>query len=509
MAHVPTHRGGILKQLLITLAIIIALVALAVGYEVYLAVTSKPAITHNYSQQVHDRTMDRQRKRLGDGLNQWPAFEAHMVELAKAHAWFYEFEDSLPQELVISPYGDLTFENIYTPDSGRGTADEFALARQAALDAHDHWRDMGVFERTAELSALERVAIPPVDHAIMDTLLPHLGLSRRIAHAQAARMHLAAEDGDDQQRAKAFEETLALGRLTAGQGTLIAWLVGVVINTLAIERLTTDQLLYPVEGEAWLANADAAIEREMATYFASARDVFDDERVAMSDAVQRMFTASGRFIPRELLHLTGSSADDAFAVVIPFGDSPLSNITARVWADREATDARLDRIYEATGVAMDATGTDAIAADRTLRQIRADRPWNSIVPGILMINGPRMVSTERTRRIRTTGTRVLLAIERYRFRNDGAIPNTLADLGDLLPDSLRTDPFTEQPWDYQPTPTTTRADGEPLEPNDTVWPYTLRSRSLPGSPPPARASKNDPYQGILITTPVEAPEFNE
>ena len=501
MALHPTRRGGILKKLLITLAIIIALVALAVGYEIYLAVTSKPAITHNYSQQVHDRTMDRQRKRLGDGLNQWPAFEAHMAELAKAHEWFYEFEDSLPQELVISPYGDLTFEYIYAPASGRGTAEEFALARQAALDALGHWRDMGVFDRTAELATLERVAIPPVDHAIMDTLLPHLGLSRRVALAQAARMHLAAENGDDQQRAKAFEETLALGRLSAGQGTLIAWLVGVVINTLAIERLTTDQLLYPVEDEAWLVNADAAIEREMVSYFPSARDVFDDERVAMSDAVQRMFTASGRFIPRELLHLTGSSADDAFAVVIPFGDSPLSNITARVWADREATDDRLDRVYKLTGIAAEAQGTDAIDADLALRQIRADRPWNSIVADILMINSPKMVSTERTRHIRTAGTRVLLAIERYRLRNDGAIPNTLAELGDLLPESLRTDPFTEQPWDYQPTPMSTRADGDPLGAHDAVWPYTLRSRGLPSAP----ESKHpiDPLRGVLITAPIE------
>jgi hypothetical protein len=102
---------------------------------------------------------------------------------------------------------------------------------------------------------------------------------------------------------------------------------------------------------------------------------------------------------------------------------------------------------------------------------------------------------------------VLLAIERHRLRH-GAIPQTLEALGDLLPESLRTDPFTGQPWDYQPTPMTTRANGEPLEPNDTVWPYTLASRPLPGTTP-QRPSEHDPYEGILITTPVEGNSLDE
>ncbi|OAB63013.1 hypothetical protein AY599_16125 [Leptolyngbya valderiana BDU 20041] len=501
-----TRRGGTLKKLLLALATILVVLAVIVGWEVFLAVTSTPAITENYSQCVHDRTLDRQRSLVGDGANQWPAFEAHMTELAKAHAWYKSFADSQPQELVVSPYGELTFEHIYEPAHLPGSASTYALAQERAVEALDQWREMGVFDRTADLATLDRVAIPPVDHAVLDTLLPYLGLSRRIAHAQAARMHLAAREGRPDERLAALDQTLTLGRQTAGQGPLICWLVGVVIHELALERLLEDQLLYPAPDEAWLVQAEALIERETLERFPSAGETIADERVAWADTVQRVFTSSGRFIPVEFQNLVVRTSDDPLPYVTPFGDSPLSNVTARVWQDRTAADARLDQIYERTGEAMDAIGAPAVAADRRLAQARRNRPWNSLVADVLMVDGPKMVRVERTRRIRTAGARVVLAIERYRLRH-GAIPPSIDALGDLLPEHLRTDPFTEQPWDYQPSPTTTTADGEPLGPGATPWPYTLRSRPLPSAP--ARAAPLDPMHGILITVPREASNFDD
>ena len=501
----PTRRGGILKKLLITLAIIIAMVILLVGFEAFLAVTSKPAITQNYSQQIHDRALERQRALLGDGLNQYPRFEVHMGHVYAAYEWLNEQNKSLPKDYD-NPWPIIDFSIIrgVSEDAYRDENDNIPLyykqAMQRAANALNHWRDIGIIDRAAEVASLERVAIPPEDGPIIEMLLPYLGASRQLARAQAARMRLAAEAGDHAQVLTAFEENLALARLNADQGFLICWLVGVAISDLTLGEVADGLVLHPPtngDGENWLIAADAAIEREQFGLFPSLQHALEVERLAVADIVQRVFTGSGRFMPRMVTkHAL-------------FGDSPLSNITARAFYDRQTTDAWLDRAYELSIAAANAKGPGAVAADERAERFLDDVEWNNVVGDIFMIATRRSIRTARTRQITAAGTRVLLAIERHRLRNDGAIPNTLADLGDLLPESLHTDPFTEQPWDYQPTPMTTRADGEPLEPNDTVWPYTLRSRPLPGSPPPARASENDPHQGILITTPVEAPDFNE
>jgi hypothetical protein len=499
-ALAPTRRGGVLKKLLVTLAILIGVVVLLVGYEAVLAVTSKPAITHNYSQEIHDRGLERQRAHFGDGLNQYPRFEEHMGEVYAANDWLKAQSDALPRDhdnpWPLIDFGIIrgTSEDPYR-EEGDNIPAYYAQAKQRAIDALDHWRDIGIFDRAADIATIERIAIPPVDGWIIEMLLPHLGASRQLARAQAARMRLAAQAGDHEQVQTAFEENLALARLTADQGFLICWLVGVAISDLSLSELADGLVLHPPTDERWLLDADAAIEREQMGLFPSLQLALENERLAVADIVQRVYTDSGRLMPQKI-------AGHAI-----FGDSPLSNITARAYYDRQETDAWLDRAYELSIAAANAKGPDAAAADERAERFLDDIAWNNVVGDNFMIATHRSARTGRARQIRAAGTRVLLAIERHRLRH-GAIPQTLEALGDLLPESLRTDPFTGQPWDYQPTPMTTRANGEPLEPNDTVWPYTLASRPLPGTTP-QRPSEHDPYEGILITTPVEGNSLDE
>ncbi len=504
-ATTPIRRGGVLKKFLLTLAIIFAVAIVLVGYEAFLAITSKPAITQNYSQQIHDQSLERQRAHFGEGLNQYPRFEEHMREVYAAWEWLKEQDDALPKDHD-NPWPVIDFSIIRgaSEDPYREEGDDipmyYAQARQRAIDALTHWRDIGIFDRAAEVATLQRVAIPPEDGPILEMLLPYLGASRQLARAQAARMRLAAEAGDRAQVQTAFEESLALARLTADQGFLICWLVGVTIGDVSLSELADGLVLHPPQdeaGEKWLLAADAAIEREQFGLFPPLQHALEVERLAVADLVQRVHTGSGRLMPQKIAR---------HAI---FGDSPLSNITARAYYDRQETDAWLDRAYELSIAAANATGPDAVAADERAERFIDDLEWNNVIGENFMIATHRSTRLERSRRIKAAGTRVVIAVERYRLGNDGAIPQTLGDLGDLLPDALRTDPFTGQPWDYQPTPMTTRAGGEPLEPNDTVWPYTLASRPLPGTTPPEGPSEHDPYEGILITTPVEGNSLDE
>ncbi|MFI4881490.1 MAG: hypothetical protein ACIAQU_02770, partial [Phycisphaerales bacterium JB064] len=74
-ARAAHRRGGVLKKLMLVIAIVIGAGMLLVAIETYGAISSKPAITENYAQQLHDRTLERQRARAGDGLSQWPKFQ--------------------------------------------------------------------------------------------------------------------------------------------------------------------------------------------------------------------------------------------------------------------------------------------------------------------------------------------------------------------------------------------------------------------------------------------------
>jgi|GEM_PF-3279698 len=506
MAH-HIRRGGILKKLLVTLAIIIVLVVLIVGYEIYRALTATPAISQDYSRQIHDRALERQRAVFGDGLNQWPQFEAAMFEVEAASQWLEEYNELIPDQERYSPYGYIHFYHLISFSEEGGTREQYEIGRQRALEVLDHWRSIGIFDQAAEIATLERVAVPPVDGPAIDMILPYMGDARQLTRAQVARMRVATERGDHEQALTAFEESLALGRIVSGQGALISWLSGMAMDALVLDQLAECLLLHPVSDDRWLIAADAAIEREQFEQYPAFQHILEDQRLETAGEIQRFFTASGRFIPLEFARQ--SHAYDIFDApdeILPFGDTRFSNLHGRLFLSRRATDAWLDRAYGLAVAAGTTTGVDSIAADRAINEFIDDATWHNPIAEFSSILAD-LATIERMRQIDAAGTRVLLAIEHYRLRYGGTIPQSLDDLGDLLPESLRLDPFTEQPWDYQPMPTTTRNNGEPLGPNDTAWPYTLRSRALPGSPPSERV--NDPNQGILITRPSQGPDFDE
>jgi hypothetical protein len=192
----------------------------------------------------------------------------------------------------------------------------------------------------------------------------------------------------------------------------------------------------------------------------------------------------------------------------PFGDRNLSNIHGRLYMGRRATTIWFDGMFERMIAAADASSADAPTLDAEVSRYWDTADWrNPVAQGSAFQFGTARL-VERRRRIQAAGTRVLLAVERYRLYH-GAVPTSLDDLGDLLPEALRTDPYTGQPWQYDPTPTTTTADGAPLLPGNHAWPYTLRSQSLPGfTPNPPEDRGLDPRSGVLITTPIQGPRYD-
>ena len=508
-----------LKKLLLVLVALVGLIMLLIGVEFVIGATAKPVVAVNYSREMHDLMLERQRGRLGgeaaQTLNQRPAFESIMVATREANDWLLEHSNHLSEQdqrdndFYDDPWQPLSLDAIYTVPR-EGTPQQFERARRRVVEALAEWERRGVFERSAELPGLGPIARAPGEGPLLHFVLPHLGTGRVLARAQAARARVAAETGDHETLLRAIEETYALGRLIAGQGTLIDWLVGVAIQMLGQRMILDNLLLHPVQDDAWLARVDAIVQREAIELFPPLTDAFDAERMISQDLIQRCYSdngkGDGRFIPVRFARLVGEGAVEAGNHITPFGDTPFSNMHARLFVGRKEATEWLDRGHELLAACASATGPAAQSADDTMiEHFETGSTWDNPLE-ILQPSFGRMLEADRRRRVMATGVRVMLAVERYRARQ-GQIPETLDRLGDLLPDEARTDPFTGQPWAYRPAPVTSMADGDELLPGHTVWPYTLRSQPIERD----QDSRHylDPSGGLLISEPIQGPRFDE
>lgn len=509
--HCSRHRGGILKKLLATIAILVVLVLSVVGYEFYLGATATPTIATNYTEQIHDQTLERHRARSGPGLNQYPAYESVMIEVVAANDWLRQESANLPDD-PDNPWVYIDLSTIYyVPDEG--TPEQHAEAVRLATDALAEWERRGIFEGAAEISELERVARPPTEEPMANFPMGYLGTSRALSRALAARARLAAQRGDHDQRLLAIEHMLALGRHAADLGYLIDLLVGAAIQSVGRTALLENQLLYPVGDDQWLQRADAIVQRELVELAPSLGIALDNERLYVADMLQRCYTdngrGNGRFIPLLFAEIIGEDPEGAATSLTPFGDTKLSNIHGRLFLDRKQANEWLDGAWDLHRAAAVAKGMDALEADRRAAEYYQSADWRNPLAMNLATFG-RVGTADRTRHVQAAGTRVLLAIERYRLANGGDAPQSLDDLGDLLPGSLRTDPFTGQPWDYSPTPLTVDPYGDPLLPGHHAWPYTLRSRGLPGEEAEyTYENSHHAHYGVLITVPIDGPQYDE
>lgn len=508
--HKPiARRGGILAKLVISIAIVVLVIVILAIAELLAAVNATPSITTNYGQRIHDRILERQRAARGDGPNQWSRF-IEIMQLVEAGQNDFAQRNEAYQPDANDPFPVIDFSIIrgpYDDPAAYGMADlnaHYAKARQRGIEALDHWRDIGVFEASADLPDLHPIVMPADDAPAVESPLEELSLSRALARALGARMRLAAESGDTARRIRAFEEGPALARILADSGSLLGWLTANAIESLAVHCFMQDTYLFPID-DATLAAADAVIRHELVDSYATLADAMANEHDAALDHVQRVYTASGRFIPLAHARLCYTyDLSDAPEELLPLGDSKYSNIHSRLFIDRDAATAWINEAYELAAEAVNATGTDAVAADTALQAHYAAPTWRNPTKDI-GLEPNRIIEIARRRNIQVAAWRVMLAIERYRLAHDGNPPATLADLGDLLPQPLRTDPFTGQPWLYEPTASTTGWNNRNLDAHEVAWPYTLASRPLPGFETATPKFFNHPDTGVLITMPIELP----
>ncbi|MEQ9097262.1 MAG: hypothetical protein RIE32_13485 [Phycisphaerales bacterium] len=406
---------------------------------------------------LHEYILRAQLEQWPDARDQWDEFAMELANVAQAREALGE------QAEVLRGF-----------DIGNADAAELDLLAAAVSDAEA----AGLFDTAARLVEV-RVAVRPFDElAPEDLLIGALWDGPREAiflqRALSVRAYVAAKSDPPGpiERMAALDESLTLAEVLSWQGGTLEYVYAwrIATSALALERSLLR--LAPVRDDVWLRTLDERIRR-FEHDFAPATHAIGGDRIVTLDSLERMHTVGGHLDDRRAAEWDGVMASMGFDQDEYRG--PLEDSLA--W---------LDRFVQAANASARASGAAIVEADAALDALHTafvdlgDGPgerWPALM--ITLSEYAQPIAWGRRTRIESAGTRVAIAIERYRLVHD-QLPGSLDDLGDLLPDGLHVDPVTEQPWHYA-------RQGET---------YALASRALTGWQGDAEAG--DPLGGLSI-----------
>lgn len=423
------------KKRYVALAIVLGFVGL-IGVLVWQAVTAQPGPLVDYHQKMYDLSAQVQ----GDGADQWEVFEQAIAASEQAQA-----ELRIADEAAGVEYAQ---EDPLTPvyAAGYGDRDEFAVLQERGRRWVESLGARGLFEHTANLPSAKVAIRPPSVGPMLDVLLPYLGTSRSLARLQAARMHLAAERGDWAEYTAAFEESLATARIVAGQTTIIDYLVGIAIESLALLELRRDLATGQIADPAALDRLLAAVERQRLPTMAHA---LEGERMVQLDIIQRVYTDDGNGDGRMILTEFDKVAAMGGGPLFPAGlsDQRIINVAGFIFPSRAETVADLNRLFDPVIADMELPAherTSAFDQDQYLDSLPAQQLLLRLfTPSVL-----RAAATADQGRTIAAGTELLLRIERHRLRT-GKPPATLSDLAAADPGANLIDPMSGEPFLYR------------------------------------------------------------
>lgn len=421
--------------------VLATLVALAIGREVYTAVTATPGQRENYPQRIAELIERGQPKDVpADSLNAVDIVEKAIV-LETAVQADYRAKVSLPGGQVpidysllrgpmsTKPYGPVVFEQIKTN------------SKQAMQDLR-----ATEFYALLEQAAATRRAVRPTAQSgpVVGFLLPSLGKYRNLARLNGSRMYLAHQAREDEELVKAYEQTLMLGRIAGHGSFLIEYLVAVAIDALAMSELR-EELVERVPSEPVLVKLLAAMDRQVLPPMTIA---IEGERLSVMDTIQWTHTddgnGSGRLIltkAAELGSMWGSTPQLGL-----MGEWKILNMMGVAFPSKAANIRKVDEFFGIVKGAIESpfNQRSPAAIDAMVDQL----PERYTLLRMILPAWGKAVQTHDQWRATWDGTRVMLAIEIYRARH-GNYPASLGDLAPAVLPMVPMDHYSGKPFGYR------------------------------------------------------------
>jgi len=357
-----------------------------------------------------------------DDRNAWDVFSRVQLRIMDVDGASAPVKDSNGKEVFVD------FTAIFDPRPPRDSDPESAmaksdaewnvLAREVALARLRDYRAAGVLELLDEMAARGRAVRPLHLHseqAAVTVLLPDLGQARNVGRMNAARMHLAVNEGagGEEEFLRAFESSLAMARMDLCQPFLIDQLVGLSIKASALERLKALLVTHP--SAAVLERVRAAMDRQLIPLDPAL--LLEGERMACLNNAGWVFTQKKQV---RFGRLSRS---------VPFAEGSLAGRLGTWRENQEAIDAYFAR--ETERMMTPPYKRDAAPAVQTgLR--------------LLDVLLPAMEKSARAfdlAAMEEVGVRVMVALELHYAKN-GEYPDSLAE---VVPSLLGVAPV--DPWD--------------------------------------------------------------
>jgi hypothetical protein len=331
------------------------------------------------------------------------------------------------------------------------------------------YRNHGIFEHTAGLTAVRTATRPPADGLMFIVLLPHVSEARHLGLIQAGRMCTAGEQRDWEDFLAALREGLVLARISAAQGILVEYGAGVVIETMLLQQIPPAI----ASGEPDVAVVEELLEIIQSHHMAPLPHAVEGDRMMALDLIQRVHTDDGDG-DGSLIISRLAGIDLAPHVQLPAGlaDYSIVNAGAPLFPSRAETVRDMNELY------------DRQLADAATPVWQRSEPFNpdgfieslprrQVVLRMLSPFGTWYQDVTDQRATIRAGVELLIRIERHCLLF-GEAPATLEALVDADHDVLILDPMTGRPFIYWrgsgPGDYILYAAGRDLQDDGGVWP---------------------------------------
>ncbi|NRA58941.1 MAG: hypothetical protein HRU13_12575 [Phycisphaerales bacterium] len=290
-------------------------------------------------------------------------------------------------------------------------------------------------------------------------------------------------------------------RLLVWHEHLLSWMIAESGVRNACEEFLRTHLSHPMANDAAIAEAGRIIEVEAVDRWIGPDKMLSVMQHDLLRIIDHVYTNDGRG--------DGVFQKDVYDKLLfgAAGSVTLEDANGPFKTRREAM-AWSEQLFAHISTMIHDQGSAYLSGkDATLAHIGSVGPELPLAEDL----GPVYVrAAQMARRFEVTiaGARTVLVLERYRLANEGEPPAGLDDLADLLPEELRRDPLSGEPWAYVPERMQSDEYGDTLLPGALAWPYTLRAPSLPGMESPAGYARH-PSAGLLITHPIQGPKYDE
>jgi hypothetical protein len=416
---------------------ITALVLLVLGREVYLALTAEPGKAVNYPVKMRELIESNQPpdRSLPDG---WPVLQEAIALLGGVENETQTHESN-PKALRLDFSAiTATARDSVQYDKSATWEEMDALATLGLSIA----ANSGLYDKLDQLAATRRAVRPTPDAPLIEILLPELGRMRQLARMNGARMFIAARDGNEAEFVRAYEQTLALGRISAQQGCLIEHLVGIAIVGLANGRLREAMTERPFSPETCAALL-AAIDRQLP--LTPVTRAFDGERLGVMDMIQWTHTddgrGSGRLIPSSLAKIGWIAGGSGTGVPSVLTEWKIFNIVGAAFPSKAATTDKANDFFDKLTAHANLT-----PAQRRASPLNADTwieenlPKRYLLLRLVLPAVDKSLASHMQCEMETAGVRIMLALELYKAKHN-AYPATLVQLAPSFLPAIPEDPF--------------------------------------------------------------------